>query len=161
MSSSSTSQLKAFCDAEWATCPDTRRSVTGFCVFLGDSLVYWKSKKQTTVSRSSTKAEYRALATTASELLWLFLGFQLLLQCLFSMITRQPSILLPTRHFMNAKHIEIDCHFVRAQVGTRRLKLIPVITQYQLADIFTKSLPTSILFPLLSKMAVKDIHAPP
>ncbi|XP_057425882.1 secreted RxLR effector protein 161-like [Lotus japonicus] len=69
--STSSLKLHAFSDADWATCPDTRRSTTGFCVFLGESLVSWKSKKQTTVRKSSAESEYRALAEVTSEVTWL------------------------------------------------------------------------------------------
>ena len=159
---------RAFSDADWGSCIDTQKSTTSFCVFLGDSLISWKSKKQTTISRSWAEAEYRAMATTTttSELVWLK---QLLRD--FGVLLDTPMLLFcdnrvgihissnPTFH-ERTKHIEIDCHFVRDKVATGAIKLMPVRLHHQLADLFTKPLASASFFSLLSKMAVKEIHSP-
>jgi hypothetical protein len=67
----SSSDLVVYTDADWAGCPDTRRSTSGYAVFLGDNLVFWSAKRQTVISRSSAEAEYRVVANGVAEATWL------------------------------------------------------------------------------------------
>ncbi|XP_073017888.1 uncharacterized protein [Primulina eburnea] len=131
-SASSSTHLRAFSDADWASCPDTRKSVIGFCIFLGDALVAWKAKKQATISRSSTEAEYRALASTTSEILWLIQ----LLRDFHIHPSSPPTLFCDSQSAMHiahnplfherAKHIEIDCHFIRGKILDGSIKLLPI-----------------------------------
>ncbi|RVW74986.1 Retrovirus-related Pol polyprotein from transposon TNT 1-94 [Vitis vinifera] len=139
--------LRAFSDADWAGDPTDRRSTTGYCFLLGSSLISWRSKKQTFVARSSTEAEYRALADTTSELLWL----RWLLKDLGVSTSSATPLYCDNQSAIHiahndvfherTKHIEIDCHFIRYHLVHGALKLFSVSSKDQLADIFTKSLP--------------------
>ncbi|GKF34010.1 ribonuclease H-like domain-containing protein, partial [Tanacetum coccineum] len=68
---SSTSSLVAYSDADWAGCPTTRHSTSGYCVFLGDNLLSWSCKRQHTLFRSSVDAEYQCVANVVAETAWL------------------------------------------------------------------------------------------
>uniref|UniRef100_A0A3Q7FJI4 Reverse transcriptase Ty1/copia-type domain-containing protein n=1 Tax=Solanum lycopersicum TaxID=4081 RepID=A0A3Q7FJI4_SOLLC len=71
LSNSTDCTITAYCDSDWAACPDSRRSVSGYIVLMGDSPICWKSKKQATISLSSAEAEYRAIRKVVGELVWL------------------------------------------------------------------------------------------
>ncbi|XP_070020271.1 uncharacterized mitochondrial protein AtMg00810-like [Nicotiana sylvestris] len=71
MSSRGEEKVKAFYDSDWASCPISRKSITCFCVKLGTSLISWKAKKQSTISKSSVEVEYRSMAHIVAELTWL------------------------------------------------------------------------------------------
>ncbi|CAH9130601.1 unnamed protein product [Cuscuta epithymum] len=108
----------AYSDADWAGCPDTSRSTTDFPLFLGSNLVSWKSKKQPTVSKSSTEAEYRAIAYTVKDTLHvrsvLFeLGYPVTapVQLFCDNIYAYYLTANPVQH-ARSKHIQIDYHFV-------------------------------------------------
>ncbi|GKF00542.1 ribonuclease H-like domain-containing protein, partial [Tanacetum coccineum] len=107
---STTSQLIAYSDADWAGCPATRGSTSRYCVFLGDNLLTWSSKRQDTLSRSSAEAEYRGVANAVAESeLHTPLFTATLVYC--DNVSAVYMSANPVQH-QRTKHIEIDIHFV-------------------------------------------------
>jgi hypothetical protein len=155
-------RLVAYSDADWAGCPDTRRSVTGWCMFLGDSLISWKSKKQARVSKSSTESEYRAMSTACSEIVWLR---WLLAELGFSQSDSTPlhadntsaiQIAANPVYHERTKHIEVDCHSIREALDNRVISLPHVSTTLQIADVFTKAMTRQRHQFLVGKLMLLD-----
>jgi hypothetical protein len=134
--------VSAFSDVDWAGCPDDRRSTGGFAVYLGSNLVSWSARKQPTVSRSSTEAEYKALVNAVAEVMWVAHPPAGRLWC--DNIGATYLLANPVFH-ARTKHIEIDFHFVREQVAKKFLDIRFIHSGDQIADGFTKPLPERLL----------------
>ncbi|GKB05025.1 ribonuclease H-like domain-containing protein [Tanacetum coccineum] len=163
---SSTTSLVGYTDADWAGCPSTRMSTSGYCVFLGDNLLSWSAKRQHTLSRSSAEAEYRGVANVVVETAWLRnilcelhspLSTATLVYC--DNISAVYMSANPVQH-QRTKHIEIDIHFVRDMVTAGQVRVLHVPSRYQYADIFTKGLPSSLFVEFRSSLSVQPPPAP-
>ncbi|GKC22910.1 ribonuclease H-like domain-containing protein [Tanacetum coccineum] len=139
--------LVAYTDADWAGCPTTRRSTSGYCVFLGDNLLSWSAKRQHTLSRSSLEAEYRGIANVVAETAWLrnlIKELHTLLLYVTLVYCDNVSAIYMTANLVQhqrTKHIEIDVHFVRDMVARGHVRVLHVPSHYHYADIFTKGIP--------------------
>nr|KYP70578.1 Copia protein [Cajanus cajan] len=160
-------QVKGFCDANWGGCLDTRRSITGYCFFVGDALISWRSKKQPTVVGSSAEVEYRALGVATCELQWIHFLLQDLRVCLpkshLLFCDNQSALDIahnPVFH-ERTKYLEMDCHLVREKLQAGLMHLLPIPSKAQLADFFTKALFPKLFHDFLTKLGVLDIFRPP
>lgn len=158
--------MSIYCDADWSACSETRRSLSAYVAFVGDSPVSWKTKKQRVVSHSSAEAEYRSMAQASREVKWLRR-----LLCDLGAPQRQPSKMYcdsksaihiaanPVFH-ERTKHIESDCHQVRDAIQDGLLETVHVRTTEQLADVLTKALGRVQFEELLFKLGVRNFHLP-
>jgi len=140
--------------------------VTDFSVYLGNSLISWKSKKQETISKSFCEAEYRAMTTVTCEIKWLIY----LLQDL-KVPFEQPPLLYCDNHSARyiaensvfherTKHIKIDCYIVREKLKNCLIHLLLIFTVEQLADINTESLDPQSFKNICSKLGLINIYSP-
>ncbi|GJW67558.1 ribonuclease H-like domain-containing protein [Tanacetum coccineum] len=164
--SSSTTDLVAYSDADWAGCLITRRSTSVYCVFLGNNLLSWSSKRQPTLSRSNAEAEYRGVANVVAETCWLRnllrefhtpLSSATLVYC--DNVSAVYLSCNPVQH-QRTKHIEIDIHFVRDLVAAGQVRVLHVPSRYQYADIFTKGLPFTLFEEFRNSLSVRCPLAP-
>lgn len=138
----STSDLKRslFTDSDWAACPEAHRSVFGFCVLLGDSLISWKSKKQHIVSTASSEGEYISMANGTCEIVWILSLFKdphihiASPVALFS--NSQSGIHIASNPFFHErmKHIKIDYHVICETMQAGNIKIFYVASHLQLAE---------------------------
>ncbi|KAJ4774690.1 Gag/pol [Rhynchospora pubera] len=152
--------LHAYTDSDWAGCPDDRRSTSAFCIYLGPNLISWSSKKQPTVSKSSTEAEYRSLALAGAELAWV----QYILKELHITLSQPPVLwcnnigatYLASNPMFHArtKHVEIDFHFIRERVVNKQLLVKFISSRDQIADGLTKGLTVNRFLDIISKLMV-------
>ncbi|KAL8151199.1 LOW QUALITY PROTEIN: hypothetical protein V2J09_021007 [Rumex salicifolius] len=152
--------LSASSSTDLATDPSDLRSQHGFVVYFGGNIISWSSRKQKVQARSSTEAEYRALAFTTVELVWLR---QLLHEIGFPLKT--PPVLLCdnlSATFLannpvittQSKHIQLDYHFVREQIDSKLLIVRHIPAGDQVVDVFTKALTGRFFTHLCPKLRV-------
>ena len=139
--------------------------MTSYCVFLGDALVSWRSKKQNIVSRLSAEAEYREMATTTCVLTWILHLLQDLhvkhdkpVLLYYDNQAALPIAANPVFH-ERSKHIKADCHVVRNKIIDDTLKTFYVSTKNQLANVFTKALGVENYLRLITRVGVINIFA--
>ncbi|XP_019465344.1 PREDICTED: uncharacterized protein LOC109363536 [Lupinus angustifolius] len=157
--------LKALSDSDWGNCVVTRKSISSYCVFLGDSLIAWRCKKQQIVARSSSEAEYRALAATSCEIQWLtFLLDSFFVSFITHALLYCDSVF--ACHIANnvvfderTKHIDIDYHVVCEILQHKLFHLLHVSTIDQYADILIEPLDLAPFHHLLSKMGILNINS--
>ena len=141
----STFDLVGYSDADYAGCQTDRKSTSGVCTYLGQSLVSWQSKKQTSVALSTAEGEYLAAGSCCSQILWMIqtlrdFGIKCGKVPIYCDNTSTINISKNPVNHSRTKHIDVRHHFLRDNAAKGKIELVFVPTEYQLADIFTKPL---------------------
>lgn len=155
-----TARLIGFTDSDYANCPDSRKSISSYTFSLKSGLISWMSKKQATVSTSSTESKYIAACFASKEAVWLrallkAIGFQqdkpstMMIDNVGAQILTEDSAL-----HQKMKHVDTQYHYVWECVERNRVHFQRVPSKDNIADVFTKALPVTTFERLRSMMGV-------
>ncbi|PKU75691.1 Retrovirus-related Pol polyprotein from transposon TNT 1-94 [Dendrobium catenatum] len=153
-----------YSDSNFTGCRVDRKSTSGTCQFIGNSLVLWSSRKQNSVALSAAEAEYIALGSCVAQVLWLkqqLIDFGLTIGTIPIYCDNTSAICIsknPIQH-SRTKHIDIRHHFIRYHVSKGEIELIHISTENQLADIFKKPLAFNTFSVLRTRLGVIDLNA--
>ncbi|WJX18836.1 hypothetical protein P8452_08595 [Trifolium repens] len=139
------SKLVGFCDADYAGDKIERKSTSGNCQFIGENLISWASKRQTTIALSTAEAEYISAAKCCTQLLWMkyqLEDYNIAESSIPLYCDNTAAIHLSKNPILHsrAKHIKIKHHFIRDHVQKGTIDIQFIDTEHQWADIFTKPL---------------------
>ncbi|OIW21109.1 hypothetical protein TanjilG_29361 [Lupinus angustifolius] len=153
--------ITTFCDVDWATDTDDQKSISGACLFLGPNPITWWSKKQNTISRSSTEVEYRSLALATQELSWvesLLTELQLPYKTPLVLCDNLNTIAMAHNHVLHnrTKHVELDLFFVRDKIQTKTLHVKHIPSEFRTIDVLTKHLSTNKFLSLRRQLKVQE-----
>jgi hypothetical protein len=140
--------LVGYADADWASCPDSRRLVSGNLILLNGNVLSWKSKKQPTLSLSSTEAEYKSIGNITKEIMWI----KTLLKKIFNIRLKEPTPIFEDNQGAIAlannesnhsnfktKHMSLRHHFICREIKIKSIVLKYVPTHLMLANFLTKA----------------------
>ena len=159
-------EIVGYCDADYGGDTTDRKSTMGYCTFIGENLVTWKTKKQKIVSCSSAESEYRAMRKLTNELTWLkalLKDFGIESSSPITMhCDNQAAIHIATNSVFHerTKHIEVDCHKVREKIEEGMILPCYTDTKDNLADIFTKGASLKVCEHIYNKLGLVDLTRP-
>jgi len=158
-SHSGNSTLMGYCDADWAGSADGRKSISGGCLFLGNNLISWFSKKQNCLSLSTVEAQYIAAGSSCSQLVWMKqmlkeYNVELNVLTLYCGILSAINISKNPIQHSRTKHIDIQHHFIRDLIEEKVVTLEHADIEEQLEDIFTKALDAKQFEKLRGKLGI-------
>lgn len=159
---SSDMQLTGYADADWGSCINTRRSVTGALVFIGGNLIMWKSTKQNTTALSATESEYMSVTDACREVLWIR---QLLEE--LSIFQKDATTIYEDNNgciklannpliLSRSKHIDIRHHFIRQTITNGKVKLLAIPSAENRSDIMTKAIPRPLFERHVEKLGLRS-----